>query len=355
MRATATSADSGLQGQEGQGWVSVEDLDQLSTRLDILYKIRLNTRTPPEYQHAEILKFLAHMGIGVSAASLRRRPPELFANLAAAGREVTDRPARLRTALRELLEVDVPELTPKLTEMLADATRPCPPRPYHYKEVARALARMGVSVSPTHLKSLRTETGINPSATLLNGLATFFDIPIAMLQTPMNESERQRIRAFFLDLLQRSRTRCLGTLVAQRLNYLISHARDNDGQPYNYGTIAEQVTAASGISIAVRDIQVLHEGRNPNKVNNEHLRGLALFFLVPPSYFHMEDDSQVRLINQQLELVTAARVARARGESPVFLRALIEAVMDPATAAEMQRKMDEARRSSTKLNDTGDA
>jgi hypothetical protein len=338
MRATTASTSGTAQEQERRGWVSIEDLDTLATRVDLLFKLRLRTPHAPEYRYSEISKVLARLGVEISGTELKQRPPALLAELASAGREHGDRSAAMRAVLVKLVDSVPATLTPAVAQALVKVAQPNPPRQYNYTEVATALRKMGVSVSTTHLKSLRTEKGLNPSATLLNALASFFDIPVEMLQTPMNESERQKIRAFFLDLLQDARIRCLGTIVAKRLNYLLNHTRDDDNKPYNYNTIARRVTDDFDIPITARDIQVLHEGRDPNDVNCEHLRGLARFFLVPAGYFDMEDEHQVRLINQQVELLAAARATKARGQSPVFLRALVEAILGPDVAAEMRRK-----------------
>lgn len=318
----------------------LHDLD-LSARVDVLFRVRL--RMTPEYRYSDIAKLLARLGIQISAAELRERPDANFERLARAGRGRHQRRVQMIEAVTRLTGATPTRFSPDLEHKLAEVVQPRPPREYSYTEVAAALSAMGIKVTGTHVKNLRTRAGISPGAKLLKGIAAFFDVPVAMLQTPVSEAERQQIRKFFADLAAPSPPDSTSALVAARLEALLDVSRNPRGGRHSYADIANQATTEFDISITSDAVRALHEGSLPDPPNMRHVEAVARFFGVPPTYLHSRDEHHVAVINQQLRLVAELRAERQRGKTPIFLRALAdEFSLDPTTAAEVRDKIAKA-------------
>lgn len=313
----------------------------LSTRVDVLFRTRL--RTTAEYRYSDIAKSLARLGIQISAAELRERPEADFERLADAGRDGHERRARMIEAVTRLTGAAPARFGADFEGKLAEVAQPRPPREYTYTEVAAALDTMGIKVTGTHIKNLRTKDGISPGARLLQGLAAFFGIPVAMLQAPVSEAERQQISEFFTKLTDQHPTDSTSALVAARFEALLDMSRNPHGDRHSYADIADRISKEFDISITGDVVRALHEGTLKDPPNTVQLEGIARFFGVPPTYLDSRDEHHVAVINQQLTLVAELRAERQRGKTPIFLRALAdEFSLDPATAAEIRDKMAKA-------------
>ena len=73
----------------------------------------------------------------------------------------------------------IPHLSQRLNDLFDSTHRPGSAEPYTNKEVADALSGRGHAVSGVYLSQLRNGRKNNPSARLIGGLATFFNVPVA--------------------------------------------------------------------------------------------------------------------------------------------------------------------------------
>jgi transcriptional regulator with XRE-family HTH domain len=117
---------------------------------------------------------------------------------------------------------------------------------------------------------------------------------------------------------------------ADRLNYLFRTVRKPDQREYTNEEVANAITQDQGVTISASYLWYLRTGQRDNPTL-KHLKALATFFGVPPSYFF--DDETAERVEAELALLVAMKDARVRdlalradGLSPESLDAIREMI-----------------------------
>ncbi|TAM71619.1 MAG: XRE family transcriptional regulator [Microbacteriaceae bacterium] len=189
----------------------------------------------------------------------------------------------------------LPDFARRLNALFASTPDPETGKPFTNVTVAEALNSRGVGVTHAYLGQLRNGRKNEPSASLVGGLAQFFNVSAD----------------YFFGRLIQVESKELG----RRLQFLSARP----GTELDIDALSA-VVAARGESFDSGIWKSLRNGDAPTRIRQDILEAIADYFDVPHEYLTApERDDRVDLIEAQIELIDALA---ATGSASLSLRSV---------------------------------
>ncbi|WP_308468467.1 helix-turn-helix domain-containing protein [Rathayibacter soli] len=185
----------------------------------------------------------------------------------------------------------LPDFARRLNALFASTPDPETGKPFTNVTVAEALNSQGVGITHAYLGQLRNGRKNEPSASLVGGLAQFFNVSAEY---------------FFGRLIQVDSSE-----LGRRLQFLSARPDANVDVDD-----LRAVVVAHGESFDGETWKSLHNGSAPTRMRQDVLEAIADYFDVPHEYLTAPNrDDRVDLIEAQIELIDALAATGSTGLS----------------------------------------